>query len=79
MIYSRPSRPARPVHIDIVCQAAGLTTAAYSFGYVAHWSGGDPANIKATAERVVTTARNLLEACGTLQTEAGPLPGAVAA
>jgi antirestriction protein ArdC len=27
----------------IVCQAAGLTTAAYSFGYVAAWSGGDPA------------------------------------
>jgi hypothetical protein len=26
----------------IVCHAAGLTTAAYSFGYVAHWSGGDP-------------------------------------
>ena len=28
----------------IVCQAAGLTTAAYSFGYVAHWSGGDTAS-----------------------------------
>ena len=43
----------------IVCHAAGLTTAAYSFGYVAHWSGGDPATVKDTAERVVTTARTI--------------------
>jgi hypothetical protein len=42
----------------IVCQAAGLTTGAYSFGYVAHWAGGDPAAVKGTAERVITTAPN---------------------
>ena len=45
----------------ILCQAAGLTTAAYSFGYVAGWSGGDPSVVKATAERVVTTARDILD------------------
>lgn len=52
----------------ILCQAAGLTTAAYSFGYVAHWSGGDPTAVKITAERVVTTARTILGRIG-LHTE----------
>jgi antirestriction protein ArdC len=51
----------------IVCQAAGLTTAAYSFGYVAHWSGGDTALVKATAERVVTCARGILDEAGLLE------------
>ncbi len=62
----------------IICQAAGLTTAAYSFGYVAHWSGGLPANVKTTAERVVTTARTILESTGLLA-EPAPIPEAVAA
>jgi hypothetical protein len=44
-----------------VCRAAGLTTAAYTFGYVAHWAGGDPTAVKDTAERVVTTARAILD------------------
>jgi hypothetical protein len=48
----------------IVCQAAGLTTAAYSFGYVARWSAGDPKIVKATAERVVTCARQILDRSG---------------
>lgn len=51
----------RPVHIDIVCQAAGRTTAAYSVGYVAGWSRGDPKVGTATAERVVTCAREILD------------------
>ena len=62
----------------IVCHAAGLTTAAYSFGYVAHWAAGLPANVKATAERVVTTARTLLESTG-LFAEPAPIPEPVAA
>jgi hypothetical protein len=45
----------------IVCRAAGLMTAAYSFGYVAGWSAGDPKVVKATAERVVTAARDILD------------------
>jgi uncharacterized protein DUF955 len=44
-----------------VCQAAGLTAAAYSFGYVAGWSGGDLAKVKATAERATTCARTILD------------------
>lgn len=51
----------------VLCQAAGLTTAAYSFGYVAGWSGGDPKNVKATAERVVTCARQILDRAGLLE------------
>jgi hypothetical protein len=70
---SKPKRRSHRLH------TAGLTTAPYSFGYVAHWSGGDAAAVKTTAEWVITTARNLLDACGTLQTEAEPLPVEVAA
>jgi hypothetical protein len=55
-----------------------LVSAGYSFGYVAHWSGGDPANIKATAERVVTTARTILQNSGLLTLPA-PTAEAVAA
>jgi hypothetical protein len=50
----------------LLCQAAGLTTAGYSFGYVAGWSGGDPKKVKATAERVVTCARQILDRAGLL-------------
>jgi hypothetical protein len=50
----------------IVCRAAGLMTAAYSFGYVAGWSGGDPKVVKATAERVVTAVRDILDRAGLL-------------
>jgi len=62
----RPPRRARPVHIVIVCQAAGLTTAAYSFGYVSGWSGGDASTVKATAERVTACARTILDRTGLL-------------
>jgi len=74
---SRPGRD-RSRKRGLLCHAAGLTTAAYSFGYVAHWSGGDPAAVKDTAERVVTTARTIVERIGVL---AEPLqtPEAVAA
>jgi len=50
----------------IVCQAAGLTAAAYSFGYVAAWSGGDLKSVTATAERVTGCARTILERTGVL-------------
>jgi hypothetical protein len=59
-----------PVHIVVVCQAAGLRTEAYSFGYVAGWSGGDPKQVKATAERVVTCARQILDRGGLLEATA---------
>ena len=51
----------------IVCQAAGLTTAAYSFGYVARWSAGDLKVVKDTAERVMACAREILHRGGLLE------------
>jgi hypothetical protein len=54
----------------IICHTSGLTTAAYSLGYVAHWAGGDPNQIKTTAERVITTARTILQATGLLEVPA---------
>ena len=56
----------------VVCQAAGLRTETYSFGYVAGWSGGDPQKVKATAERVVTCARTILDRAGLLDTDEEP-------
>jgi len=48
----------------IVCGAAGLVTDAYSFGYVASWSGGDTTVIRETAERAIACARRVLGALG---------------
>lgn len=48
----------------LVCQTAGLASDDYSLPYVARWSGGDPAQVRLTAERVITTARRVLEAAG---------------
>lgn len=63
----------------IVCQTAGLTTAAYSFGCVAHWAGGDPKAIRDTADRVISTARTILAATGLQDPQAPAKVGAVAA
>ena len=62
----------------IICHTAGLRSGAYSFGYVAHWAAGDPKQIRHTADRVITTARFLLETRG-LEPEVRPLPATVAA
>jgi hypothetical protein len=67
-------RRHRAVHIDIICRAVGLTTAAYSFGYVAGWSGGDPRVVRATADRVVTAARTILHDSGILKPRSTPAP-----
>jgi hypothetical protein len=40
----------------LVTTAAGLDAVGYSVPYVAGWSGGDPALLRATAARVLTTA-----------------------
>ena len=48
----------------VVCSAAGMAPADYSFPYVARWSDGDPTAARLTAERVVTTARKVLETAG---------------
>lgn len=44
----------------IVCEAVGLSSHAYSFGYVTGWSGGDPDVVQATAQRVMHTAQAML-------------------
>ncbi len=62
-----------------LCQAAGLTTAAYSFGYVAGWSAGDPKKVKATAEGVVTCARQILGRTGLIDRTADDAKEAQAA
>ncbi len=48
----------------VVCHAAGMAPGDYSFPYVARWSDGDPTAVRLTAERVVITARKVLEAAG---------------
>lgn len=48
----------------LVCQAAGLATDAYSWPYLAHWSGGDPSVVRETADRVLGATRTILEALG---------------
>lgn len=50
----------------LVCEAAGLATEGYSLPYIARWSGGDLAQVRLTAERVITTARQVLDRCGLL-------------
>jgi N-terminal domain of anti-restriction factor ArdC len=63
------SRPGREVEAEsvafIVCSAAGgMDTAGYTFPYVAHWSGGDPALVAACGERVAACARGILDRVG---------------
>jgi len=43
----------------VVAGLAGLDTSAYSVGYVAGWSGGDPTVIRAAAENVMRAVRVL--------------------
>ncbi len=45
----------------VVCQAAGMATTQCSLPYLARWSRGDAAVITATADRVLGTARNILD------------------
>lgn len=46
----------------LVCSSVGLATGAYSFPYVAQWAKGDLDLVRSTATRVVTCAREVLEA-----------------
>lgn len=48
----------------LICRAAGLDSAAYTFPYVAHWAGGDSRAVTATAERVISAARRILTDAG---------------
>lgn len=48
----------------LVCHSTGLASDDYSLPYVARWSGGDPAQVRLTAERVIATSRRILETAG---------------
>jgi len=62
------TRPRAEVEAEsvayVVCTAAGMATTSYSLPYLARWSGGDPALITATADRVLATARTILTGLG---------------
>lgn len=45
----------------IVTSAHGLSSDGYTLPYVAGWAGGDAAVVKATAEKVIATARQILD------------------
>ncbi|MGH9918148.1 MAG: DUF3849 domain-containing protein, partial [Nitrososphaerales archaeon] len=49
----------------VVCQALGIDTSDYSFGYVATWAGGSDqaiAGIKGSCERIQKAAATILRA-----------------
>lgn len=46
----------------IVCAARDVATAAYSFGYIAGWAGGDVDKVRAAADTVIRAARTILNA-----------------
>ena len=45
----------------LVCAAAGIESAAYSFPYVARWADGDVALVRSTASRAVACARRIID------------------
>lgn len=45
----------------IVAGVLGLDTSTKSIGYIAGWTNGDLATVKATATRVLATARTILD------------------
>ncbi len=48
----------------LVCSSVGVPTDGYSFPYVARWAEGNISTIRATADRVITCARSILNAAG---------------
>lgn len=46
----------------VIAGMAGLDTSAYSVGYVANWSQGDPDTLRETAQRVLTAVHTVAEA-----------------
>lgn len=63
----------------IVCHRYGLVSDDYSLPYVAHWSGGDGAVVRTTAERVTACARAVIAAVESHADRPPPVPAAVAA
>lgn len=61
----------------LIGSAHGMDTTGYSLPYVASWAGGgDPAAVvRASAERVISTARDILTDLDTAHTSGGAPPG----
>lgn len=53
----------------LILTTAGVDTGAYSFPYVAAWSGGKPELVTATTDRVIGCARRVLDAIGLTPSE----------
>ncbi len=58
----------------VVCQRAGMDSTDYSLPYVARWSGGDPAAVRDSTERVVVTARSILDGLGRADVDEETVP-----
>lgn len=58
-------RPIKEVEAEsvayLLAQSVGLDSAAYSLPYITAWAGGDIANVRKTAEQVLTTAKRLVQ------------------
>ena len=63
----------------IVCRRYGLVSDDYSLPYVAHWSGGDDAVVRTTAERVTACARAVIAAVEAHADRPPPVAAAAAA
>jgi hypothetical protein len=60
----RPRRAVAEIEAEsiayIVCAAAGIESASYSFPYVAHWSDGDINLVRTTADKVIRLAHEVI-------------------
>jgi hypothetical protein len=77
-------RPAKEVEAEsvayVVASAHGMSSADYSFPYVASWAGEDGARaVQATQLRVARAARQIIEASPAPHAGGGKVPGAEAA
>lgn len=64
----RPDRAVCEIEAEsvayLVCGSHGLASGDYSFGYVATWARGDTDAVRATSERVIACAAQILDALG---------------
>jgi DNA primase catalytic core len=58
----------------MVCASIGVDSAEYSLPYVAAWSGGDLDKVTATANRVIGSARHVIDQLGRHRTLEHPRP-----
>ena len=66
----------QPVHIVIVADAHGMATGDYTFPYVTAWAGQDGVKaVRATATRVASAAKAIIEASTATHGTGGRAPG----